>query len=209
MSTTASDTRRTRPDTAGATLTVDRRTPPAGWRRLADLVPADRTRAARRWVTERRESPGAWSRFQSDRGGPAEVWLSPEAVELVGERFGAPDTAGHDRTPPDTTARLSTGHRRTPPDTADGWRAALAQAQAAADALRAERDVARVDAQAATSRAEEAERAVYHAHAQLDTLRAAWWRWRLLLATLGPVARLRRRWPADPPELSDLPLLSG
>jgi hypothetical protein len=96
-----------------------------------------------------------------------------------------------------------------PADSADGWREALAQAQAVADTLRSERDVALVREQAALRRAEEAERGMGAANTRLEALRAAWWHWRVLLDALGPVARLRRRWPDAPAELTAERLLAA
>lgn len=99
---------------------------------------------------------------------------------------------------------------------AEGWRLALAEAQANARRLeadlataKAERDTARVEAQAAIRQAAEAERGQNAALARVDGLRAAWWRWRLQLETLGPLARLRKRWPVEPPEIEQPPLLTG
>ena len=97
---------------------------------------------------------------------------------------------------------------------AAGWAEALAEARARVaevtterDSLRSQVGVVCVDAENCRRRAEEAERGMMTAQARVADLRAAWWRWRLMLAALGPVARLRRRWPADPAEFDTPPLL--
>ena len=101
------------------------------------------------------------------------------------------------------------------PHEAAGWSEALAEsraraalAEARADTLTAELAVARVEAQDARRRAEEAERALAATNDRLGALRAAWWRWQAQLATLGPVARWRRRWPVVPGEFEAEPLLA-
>jgi hypothetical protein len=132
--------------------------------------------------------------------------------------------------PPPARRQAPPATRQAPADSspgpADGWQEALAEARATArrleserdtllaqarreaDTLRSERDVARVGEQAARREAEEAARALGAAHARLEALRAAWWHWRVLLDGLGPVARLRRRWPDAPAELAAGPLLA-
>lgn len=97
---------------------------------------------------------------------------------------------------------------------ADGWREALAQAnartqqaEAQADTLRAERDVARVEAQTAVRRAEEAERGQSAANERVASLRAAWWRWYALAN--GPWWRRLRGLPKPPAEVDEPPLLAA
>jgi hypothetical protein len=106
------------------------------------------------------------------------------------------------------SAATESSDKRPPADEPAGWREALLRADEAtrretarADSLRSERDVALVREQAALRRAEEAERGMGAANTRLEALRAAWWHWRVLLDALGPVARLRRRWPDAPAEL--------
>jgi hypothetical protein len=82
----------------------------------------------------------------------------------------------------------------------------LATVTAERDSLRSERDVARVEAQDARRRADEAERGMMTAQARIEALKGSWWRWKAMLATVGVVGRLRRRWPDDPSEF-DTPLL--
>lgn len=93
--------------------------------------------------------------------------------------------------------------------TRDGWEAACSLLRSELDRALAERDVARVEAQAARREAEEAVRGQAATVARLESLRAAWWRWRVLLDALGPLARLRRRWPAEPAELTADRLLTA
>ena len=77
------------------------------------------------------------------------------------------------------------------------------------DSLRAELAVARVEAQDARRETAEAMRALSVTSERLVSLRAACWRWRQQLETLGPVARLRRRWPVTPGEFEAEPLLAA
>jgi len=114
------------------------------------------------------------------------------------------------------------GAKRQPP-TDTGWSEAVAEAraradaaegvarraEAAADTLRAELAVARVDAQDARREAGEAMRALAATNERVGAMRAAWWRWRQQLETLGPVARWRRRWPVAPGEFEAEPLLAA
>lgn len=128
------------------------------------------------------------------------------------------DATVHDRT--DATERdrtLAIERERS-----TGWEAALAEAhsrieeglarfrdaQREADTLRSERDAARVVAEDARRRAEEAERGQAAALARVDQLRAAWWRWHSL-ATSWPWWRRMRGLPVTPPELETPPLLAA
>jgi len=102
------------------------------------------------------------------------------------------------------------------PQEAAGWSEALAESRARAaaadtraDTLAAELAVARVDAQEARRRAEEAERALAATNERIGAMRAAWWRWQAQLGTLGPLARWRRRWPTAPGEFEAEPLLAA
>lgn len=155
----------------------------------------------------------------ADHGGTVTLLSEDDLATLrlaVGERLAPTANRAAVGAPTD----LLTADRQPPTDA--GWTAALAEAharveaaeagarrvEAEADTLRSELAVARVEAQEARRRAEEAERALSATNERLATLRAAWWRWRLLLESLGPLARLRRRWPAAPGEFEADPLLA-
>lgn len=108
-------------------------------------------------------------------------------------------------------ARQPSQARQAPeptPHEAEGWRVALANMAAERDTLHAELAVARVDAQDARREAAETMRALAATNERIGAMRAAWWRWRQQLETLGPVARWRRRWPAEPGEFEAGPLLA-
>lgn len=148
-------------------------------------------------------------------GGAPELWLSPTAAAAVRARFAPPAINGAPPAPAGAKPNTTTGAPPAPAD-AEGWVEALAEARAnarraesLADSLRAQLDTERVERQAATKRADEAERGQAAALARVADLRAAWWRWRLSLETLGLVARLRGRWPGDPPEIEQPPLLAA
>ena len=190
--------------------------PPVGWVRAADVareVGRD-PRRVREYLASH-SSAAHTMRVSRAVGGAAEVWLSPIAAAAARARFAPPAINGAPPAPADARPIFTTGAPPAPAD-AEGWVEALAEAranarraEALADSLRAQLDTERVERQAATRRADEAERGQAAALARVADLRAAWWRWRLSLETLGLVARLRGRWPADPPEIEQPPLLAA
>lgn len=108
---------------------------------------------------------------------------------------------GTRRDSPETPETRRDKTAETRPDPADGWRELVSQLRADLDTAKSQLSTERVARDVALRRVEEAERGRYGAEARLESLRAAWWQWRTLLDVLGPLARLRRRWPEPPAEL--------
>lgn len=130
--------------------------------------------------------------------------LAREPESALSPPHGSPVEPTHER----TGAHLSEPVRTDAQAHDAGWLAALAEVRRELDRALAERDTARVEIETLRRQLEQAERGQAAALNRVADLRSAWWRWRLQLSTLGPVARLRRRWPADPPEVESLPRLS-
>lgn len=145
--------------------------------------------------------------------------FTPEQADAVRGAWQTRDTRPDPTRPTSEVERVSTRPDPEPDPTrpvpvgptpyeAEGWRVALANMAAERDTLRAELAVARVDAQEARREAAEAMRALAATNERIGAMRAAWWRWRQQLETLGPVARWRRRWPVAPGEFERGPLLA-
>lgn len=113
--------------------------------------------------------------------------------------------------PSDPAKRQAPTANRQPPAEGDaaGWKAALARADAEADRLRSQLEVANAARQEALRRAEAAEVARHTAVEQREALRAAWWRWYALATARGLWARLRGRLPDPPAEMTADRLLTG
>lgn len=195
--------------------------PSTGWVRVAELYAGLTVdpKTIRTWIRDN-VPPEGQERRTGVSGGRPELWLKKEFVpplratysadgqeasngRATGEQRGANGKASGDQR---AGNGRPTGEEQAE---ADGWKAALEQAKERVgeltterDRLRAQLDSTRVEVENATRRAEEAERGRYQAETRLEALRATWWRWYALVQQMGSWARLRRRLPDPPAELT-------